>query len=71
MIGRPRFHRIEPLGPSALTGGHVSLGGAPEDARERACEWAQAVWNLYEADHDTVRTWLTQAGLDVRPRRRG
>lgn len=65
MIRRPGFHRIEPLGLARLDVRHVPVEGPADIARERAYEWAQAVWDLYGDDHGTVRLWLHQAGFDL------
>jgi len=68
MVGRPAFHRIEPSGPSALTVLHVPTGGPVDEARKAAYEWGQAVWDLYEHEHSTVRRWLMDASFDLGPK---
>lgn len=66
MVRRPVFHRIEPRGRSDLTVRHVPLDGPATAALERSSEWAWAVWGLYADDHETVRSWLREAGFDLR-----
>ena len=65
MIRRPTFHRIDPQGSTHVTVRHVPLQGTAEIARERAYEWSRGVWDLYAANHDTVRAWLSEAGFEV------
>jgi hypothetical protein len=65
MIGRPTFHRLVPRDVAGVNLLHVPLEGSAEQARARAYDWSRAVWDLYSADHDTVRAWLSAAGFEV------
>lgn len=65
MVRRPYFRRLARSGPGGLTWAHVPRTGTPQDAREAAFEWARTVWDTYEAEHPTIRTWLLEAGLDL------
>jgi hypothetical protein len=69
MIRRPAFHRLTPCDVSDVNVLHVPLGSSAAEAKARAYEWGQAVWDLYSADHDTVRAWLNAAGFDLRDAR--
>lgn len=66
MIRRPTFHRILPKESTRVTVRHVPLDGPAGNARNRAFEWSRAVWTLYSDDHETVRSWLREAGFDIR-----
>jgi hypothetical protein len=69
MIRRPAFHRLTPSNVSDVNVLHVPLGSSAVEARARAYQWGQAVWDLYSADHDTLRAWLNAAGFGLRDAR--
>jgi hypothetical protein len=65
MVGRPSFRRLHRSGPGELTWMHVARVDALDQVRTAVFEWARAVWDEYRAEHDTVRSWLREAGLGV------
>jgi hypothetical protein len=65
MIRRPSFRRLVPGNPT-LPVLHVPVTGSAAVARTATYEWGRAVWEQYVHEHDTVRGWLAEAGLDPR-----
>jgi hypothetical protein len=63
MIGRPDYRALTPVGAAALTVADMPVDGPVEVARRAAYDWGSAVWQLYAADHDTVRGWLRDCAL--------
>ena len=65
MVRRPSFHRLHRSGPGSLTVAHMEACTAAPAARLAAFEWADEVWQTYATAHDTVATWLREAGFDA------
>ena len=65
MIRRPAFRRLERNGPGDLHVTHVPLNGPVPLARQKAYEWARAVWATYAAEWPAVVGWLHESGFDA------
>ena len=65
MVEMPVFHLLAPPpARGSLTIVDMPVTGTAGAARDAAYAWASSAWSAWAGHHDTVRSWLAEAGFN-------